>query len=527
MRSPAHSFLRAVTLPVRFGLGGKSHVGRVARRIWLAVFLLVFVVTPLVWMYLAATFHLSQPADSFRLVDHFNAHLDDIPEHDRAWPLYKRALDELRLAGVVEDRMTRGWTTNRPATYVLLPAGFMTTEEGRQEQLLNLYQLHEADIAMLIEGTKRPKLGLSLPDEVEDYFDNSDYPDSGSSGALPHLVTELEAVGTLLQGEFLVAHLLGDADRMLEVAGAQVALMKQFADGLPLFSGYWHYRVRQVLADDLTQSLTDKPEVWSRRQLNELRALCGELRAVEPPDEKVTTLVARNFLDQMYSESGYLTSTGLEKIAIGCRQSSAVNIQLQETHRQWLSPNSGRTGWRRQFTAAMVLPIAVRGFSTRDELLAQLEAKWAERRKKMEVPAGKRPTNYLKTIEINVENWRDIPGIALARDSLSPIPLNPYPTRFAALALLCELVAIHNDDGEWPGSLESIDKNAVPRDPFTQGEPLQYELRYSRREYVPYIWSIGADKVSQNGDRLRAHPSGLDDWRIVPVKLLPPMVEKR
>ena len=64
----------------------------------------------------------------------------------------------------------------------------------------------------------------------------------------------------------------------------------------------------------------------------------------------------------------------------------------------------------------------------------------------------------------------------------------------------------------------SINPKVIPRDPFTKNEPVRYELRYDKGQYVPYIWSISADKVSQNGDRLRAHPNGFDDWRIAPVK---------
>ncbi len=171
-------------------------------------------------------------------------------------------------------------------------------------------------------------------------------------------------------------------------------------------------------------------------------------------------------------------------------------------------------------------PVAVRDFPSRQELLDQLETRWAARREAIEVPVWKRPTDFNKRIEIKIENWRDVPGTTLARDSFLPLSADPILTRFATIGLLCELAVIHNAQGEWPKSLDSIDTDLIPRDPFTDGDPLHYELRYDHGQYVPYIWSIGADKVSQNGDRLRAHASGLDDWRIVPVHYFP-LVEKR
>jgi len=453
MRYFVGKLFRPITLPVRFGLGGTTRAGQVARRIWLVFFLLIFVVTPLVWAYLAATFYLSRPANSFRLVDHFNADLGDIPEQERAWPLYQQALDEFRLTGVVEDRRTTGWTINRQQARVRLPASFMTVDDQQKQELIDFCQFHAEEIALLIEGTRRPSLGLTLPDQVEEYFDSSTRPYSTGSGAMPHVISELDAVGNLLRGEFLAAHIAGDTDGLLDVAKARVALVRQLAEGLPPFGSYFHYRMLGSLADDVTLSLTEKPGIWSDSQLSELRQLCSRLQQPAASGQHVTTLLTQNFLDQVYSEYGYFTPAGLEKVrAVACVSSFPVDIALQDRHYQWLGPEFGiSTGrWRRQLTAALIVPVAVRDFPSRRELLAQLEARSAARRKAMEAPVCNRPTDFNKRIEIKIENWRDIPGTTLARASFLPLSLDPVPTRFAAIGLLCELAAVHNEEASGP-----------------------------------------------------------------------------
>ncbi len=359
MRSFFGKLSKPITLPIRFGLGGTSRGGKLARRVWLVFFLLVFVVTPAVWAYLAATFYLSRPTNSFRLVDHFNADVTEIPAQERAWPLYKRALNRLRLTRVVEDRKTTGWTTNRKQARVRLPASFVTTDAGQKQELVNLCQFHAEEIALLIEGTRRPFLGLALPDQVEKYFDSSIKPDGSSSGALPHVITELDAIGHLLHGEFLAAHIAGETDALLGVTKARVAFVRQLAEGLPLFCSYFRYGMLGTLADDITLSLTEKPDIWSNPQLSELRQLCGRLQQPAPSNQQVTTLVTQNFLDQMYSEYGYFTDAGLEKVrAAACVTSFPVDMPLQDRHRQWLDPSLGiSTGrWRRQLTAGLILP---------------------------------------------------------------------------------------------------------------------------------------------------------------------------
>ena len=80
---------------IRFGQGGRTSGEKLLRRSWLAFIALLTVGVPLVWLFLFAQFQLTEPCGEFNWVQKINAETSRIPEADRAWPVYRKALGKL------------------------------------------------------------------------------------------------------------------------------------------------------------------------------------------------------------------------------------------------------------------------------------------------------------------------------------------------------------------------------------------------------------------------------------------------
>ncbi len=159
----------------RFGLGGKSRGERFVRRGWLAVFLLIFVGLPLLWLFLFGRFHLVQPANSFDWVAQVNSRAKQIPPQDRAWPLYEAGVKLLS-----RTAYATGVDPDTGQTYFIpsqdLRGHFEFATDATRGWNRRVAEENSLAISRFIEASGNPQLGCDFSDRLEDRVDSSLHP---------------------------------------------------------------------------------------------------------------------------------------------------------------------------------------------------------------------------------------------------------------------------------------------------------------------------------------------------------------
>ncbi len=503
--------LSVIFWPIRFGLGGRTFAEKLPRRLWLAVFLGVFVGLPLAWLFLCIRFHVVSPMNEFNWVDQLNAERGQVAAQDRAWPLYAQAIKELKTEVVASQR----------ASMSSLGAGFVFEQDfvfRNYIQTLNpeslaSFRKFEADhanaIELILDGVEKRNPGIVF-DELETTLDTQA---RTVLWPTPKFDFELQVLRQTLRKAFFGAVSRGDAEGASRYHTAQLQLARQYSRLGPLqFVAAQANRGFDIAAKDLGAVIVEFPELFTDSQLAELSEGLRETKPIAE-DARVPELFIENALDQIYSTNGTFTKNG-------CRFLGSELNRLQ-TSRESVTRHARRlnpvpTSTKEMTVSFFTLPVAVLSFPDRETLKQQLTADFAryldngvpqERTKLFREWRKERSTSELL--------WPDVPRFLLTKWVWNFSTSGTTEARIRSVILLLELERIRRATGSWPTTLDAIDQSLIPRDPFLPARKIRYMLRDGR----PLAWSVGSDFEDNDGARFENREVGDGhDWQLIPVQ---------
>lgn len=460
-------------------------------------------------------------------------------EDERAWPLYRRALADLKTLGDQEVVAPDG-----SSTYLLT---FARPGDDAWGQLRASLEEQKEALALLRRGAQRPRLGFHAG-EKEDEPALSHYREQVRSGGgdaesdwIPavFLGSRLLPVVWVLQADVWRAAEDGKADVVLDDVVSMVRLAEQLQELKPAVSAQMISQIFLLQAPEVFgRILAREPALFSDEQLRGLAERLQTLARGESFRLDLKTLRRGHFdrLARLYSDDGQgdgrLTRAGLELLA-----SDAEIRSRNEVDRPANSIFPGRRSDERcpdrgepSFVKSLIQ--SFRGFRDwLDDVRYHVEAPTFPAR-----VAGRREiTELLNTLFDRLEAWASRPlwergecpidewreqTLSSREQRIRFLPLlhlwSPPPTgefivqRIDATVTAIGLERYRRTAGSWPEELADLTPEylaRVPPDRF-DGEALRYRLVGGE----PLLYSVGVDGDDDGGRPTAPKPSDASLW---------------
>lgn len=488
----------------RFGLGGNGRVEKLLRRSWLTVFLLIIVGLPLGWFVLFAQFHLVQPANTYDWVAQVNSETETIATEDRAWPLYESGFKALsRTAYAI------GWDPETGCRFFVrdedLRGHFEFATDTTRERNAKVAATNATAIAKFIEASNKPQLGCVLSSDLEDRLDGSMFP---VLWPMPPQAHAVQAASEVLRHAFLAAAEDGDSQRVVDLAVARRRVAGHYSQLGPWrFSSVWANRMLTETARDVCFFMVQKPDLFSKSDLEELTECFKEQRGFESHPE-LAKQVIENMLGQCYTADGAPCGRLVELMQTDYAQRYGGS-GLTRQQQRFLAPK----GAKERVMSFFARPVLVKLMPTREELRKQLELQVEEA---SQIADRKPWQDRLDRVNRRVArlsafpDWKDLPAF-LFNAEIFEVRAPATEVRLSTTRLLIALEQHRRGTGNWPESLADF-KELVPNDPYAD-QPVQYRVENGK----PIIWSVGEDGADNGGKSLSTSAGYAGhDWQLVP-----------
>ena len=500
----------------------------------------IFAVYVLIGLYLL----IGSPSVTTDYLARANQNANQLPDSERAWPLYRQAMAALDLIQAPE------WTRR----------GYFTPEDKDWAEVVEYLDEHAGALELIRQASRLPGLGFEVGPINESFSleDRRVLPELHASlngtEEKPQILDRLEnrwLMGTMLPHmspmRSLARILSADAYRAVDAGDGATAMadvtailgLSRHCEETPfLVNGHVAASLQSIAIGNVKNILTHDAGVWSDTQLAEL---AHRLAGHQLHPNTWFDGVRWSFYDgvqRIYTDDGagdgQITLEGLTHLNAG-NQSWFPN-DLRDKKSQ---------GARRRL-AAISLPIAGIGMASRaeaverfdrhlDRALASLkEPFWSQKPETPDDLSGKEK-EYL--------DWDRLAFLVLYRhrgsyrfDSSYGATRRIIETKAgekdgALIGIALELY--HREQGDWPESLDELSPKYLPSVPLDRltGEPLKYRIIDDR----PVVYSVGCDEdddagrvaIDKNGDKndLWAGPRSFHyanppdgDWVIWPAR---------
>ena len=452
-------------------------------------------------------FYAGSPSPSVNYVTVLNREVQQIPEDQRAWPLYREAM--LALGATVAGQ------------YRFHELAQVMAGEARWDEKVTWLGEHQDALSIVRRASQRQALGFVLgPGGSQD--DVQLWPNLTGDGPRLHIdakvpgadtigdpvitvvipyVNELLILGNLLADDASVSRERGDARRLLGDVEAMLGMARQLAqaDGF-IYTDFIGISVATKALNQIEQTLVERPELLQNPDLQRLAHMLAR------PDTAATLVrldrvAFRDAIQRLYTDDGHgsgrLTPDGLK-----------------------LLPYVGAIAGSREFgpdirMIATLGPVAMMLSASRQEVLAEYERLTA---------LG--DANLRKTlrqadwtpVDQQLQRWRDsIIGriryapilILMQSGHAAHLRAERYLAQRDGLLVGIALKHYHRQRTHYPQTLDALVPDllpAIPADRIT-GDPLRYRLIDGR----PLIYSVGSDRDDDGGRVPRL--SHIEDYR--------------
>lgn len=421
----------------------------------------------------------AEPTVTTNYVAEFNAEIEQIPDEDRAWPLYVEAYGQV---GASPDDLT---TVN--------------------DELRQWVAAHAAAAEIIRQAAARPHIGAPLSDVVSPEMSRAgaarvgspaptDFPEAAEnpmvlSVLLPQLGAT-RAFNRLLVAEALAAADDGNGALAAENIAAMVGLARHARDYPLLICDLVSFAAVQLAWETLARCLQGDPDLFSADSLAQMRlafaAFGGGERLplrLEWEQKLYLDLIQRIYTDDGRG-NGRMTRQGLELI-----NELGGSLRHVDGSPAGGSPLARFDVWK---------------YADRREAVELYERLMAAAEEDFSRPPWQRdPPIYVPVRDEVFEQSDTNPLLRLivgaytrAAETADEATLH----RDAALIMLA-VAQRRLDTGAWPGSLDSLVPeylDAVPVDP-ADGAPLRYTLR-DGEPHERRLYSVGPDATDDNGE---------------------------
>jgi len=439
---------------------------------------------------LTARLYMGSPRLAHNYWDEFNAPVAAIPEQDRAWPLYRRAVLAMK-----------AWPKDVP--YV--DGG--PNDEG-WERLAAHAEANQAAIRLFRAAAAKPYFGAPLrPQDDREILehlgmDSSSWwhdPDIWPQDNPPLLdryngekLASLRSGAELLRVDAQLAALKGDAER----AAADVSAMLQMAE---------HAFQQPTLVADLVavalvtratnligSLLKDWPELFSEEALialsHRFAAAGGGRLRVELADVRARF---EDLVQRLYTDDGHGNGHPVPEF---------LELVQRITGDSWLKRSVAE---RRDLLRLLAMPVLSAVIADRRDLSKKYDALMTLAEAEVVLPLWERGESRAdqalkEAVARSIERYRYLP-IAVFFPSLSRAGIlaeTATQRRDAALAAAA-LELYRRDHGDWPASLRELTPQYLPAVPLDRydGKSIKYRLVNGQ----PVLYSIGVDRDDDGG----------------------------
>lgn len=439
----------------------------------------VFGLLLFVYVWFAVKLLVSEPNITRDYVAEFNAKIAEIPESDRAWPIYREAFLGIR---DVQRRMSQ-CRSERPESDAWAECGA-------------LLEAHAEQIALYHEGAAKSHLGVFLNDTADRQLDNP--------GASPNAETNPTLFGLILSHPNILrvgARLLhvdarhamasGDGDRALSDVRAVLQMVEHASESGFVIDQLVATFMLSESAVFVLELLRDRAELLSDGQLAELSHRLagarggGALRL----DLDMERLAFEDFLQRYYTDDGD---------GDGC-----LTVQWRELCSSYGAGTHQTAIADDPVMSALAPPALSAIVAGRLEMGARYERHLNLVEQELQLPLWERG-----------ESWSDAVTEALWSNRLRQVrflPLAVLMPSFSRAGFILELATQRRDaalvaiglelfrrrTGEYPGSLEELTPRFLPQVPPDRydGAPLKYRLV----DGIPVLYSVGVDRDDDGG----------------------------
>lgn len=247
-------------------------------------------------------YNTGKPNVARNYVAEMRAEVEAIPEEDRAWPVYLRAVRALRESGFDQKKDHGAWQV----------------AETRQEAMAWV-ERHQEGIALIREAASKPALGYPVSPEVDprltaiyDEFSAQATPVSSQTAENPEVVSillpylgELRRMATMLWADTQAAFDASDGQRAEQNIHALFAIAEQVREGSYLISDMVGVAIAGLAMQTVREAIADAPDLLDdsalRRIAHRMSAFPASGRVIRLDGERI---FMDDFLQRFYTDDG-------------------------------------------------------------------------------------------------------------------------------------------------------------------------------------------------------------------------------
>ncbi len=549
----------AATLIRRARLRCRPLAWRMARRSFQAM-AIVFAIGAVGWTWLFFRFMTAKPVNVQDIIGDFDARSRLVPEADRAWPFYRRAISSFteyqNVAAPPEAFDEHGapkpewaewlvhWkqpsvTSDGRSGYMLRHEDYYSALDDVQkygsnskawQAMLHFRNCNSESLELTLEGSTKSNLGFIYrddrhnqwmnPSEFESFLRSTKWHLCGV--LLPH-IQHLSSLRVLLVIEFHRALENSDRTRILQVLNAERGIAEQLCQSEFAISNLSGHAFRTESWKSIRTVLERHGELLTDEDLRELAhrtagdAVNGSLEW--QPD---TRRLLEDWIRRLYSEDengdGQLTTSGYQLLL----ESQSTNAEKQAL--------SESTRWQLAKGAAISGLVA-----SRAEMMQKVDQYCDLLESECELPLWQRPLHGSSPAKA-VEYIQSLIG-ASTQERMRYLPIISFFEPFHAyniqsmvtvrehLRAQCDAVLVslalelhHRRHGSWPERLSELVPHLLPAIPvdrydgqllryrLVDGQPLLYSVSFNRIDDgglpadAPFLWQDPAVAPSGPGD---------------------------
>jgi len=446
-----------------------------------------------VYAVLAARFLLGEPRVTVDYVARLNEPVVAVPEEQRAWPLYGRALVDLGVPGLGEQR-NGPWGPDEQAQADAFTARLEARPGGKRWDELGAWvDAHAADVERLRQAAGKPSFGFVLGPNGSQV----DWPlnmkraadeDWGAVGVLLPTLNHSRTLAQVLAADFRVACSRRDGDRAVRDVDAMLSMADQIG-GPFVVSQLVGIGIRGMAFYELDRALGESPDLFDDAALVRLaHRLDGVGKGRPPVDVTGERIWFYDVVQRIYTDDGAgdgrLAGRGLAFLQLAGAISSTDGLRRWPNVPTVAVAPLGLVGSRREVVAEY------------DRLMAITEAQLARPAREADWSPFARRVDELRSS--SVLSTRYLPVLVLM-PALQRTQVQVERSLGArdGLQVAIALEIFRRRSGRYPATLDALTPNLLPTVPADRitGGPLAYKLVDGR----PLVYSVGVDRDDDGG----------------------------
>ncbi|HLJ10190.1 MAG TPA: hypothetical protein VKU82_03320 [Planctomycetaceae bacterium] len=519
----------AAKLIRRARIRNRPAASQIGRRLSQATLASVVLATVL-WGFLIVRLHTAGTPGSYDPIEAIDAARLATPADERAWPLYRQALEEF-----IPSEALDSWKTVDEALCSGPPHKYWAAA-------LDQLAKNERSLNLTLEGTTRSEFGYVYRDVANDVWLHKAYMRSSAEIYKPNQNPGMIVLPQIQELRALFGLLFGAAHRAAEARDG-LATVNYLEAYFRVASQLWRsaeftiiehnaaYRMRQA-AEVLTRYVDTTPYIFEDSHLQRLHNALAELAGERfvPRHELLRSMIVES-LNSMYSNdgsgNGLLTSQGIDELRQSINGSSLPSEFAD--WKPWLERASSSRWWetmRREMvdsTLSFVVADRAESLALAEELLRLFAEDLA--RPPWDGSESAFDAELTRLTESPELQQRFLPVLLLCRCHSflfdRALIMKAQKARDTALVALA-LERYRRANGAWPESLAALVPeflDAVPLDPY-DGNPIRFLMRGGR----PVVYSVGLDRQDDTAAEAIQHPQAsvsARDWQWLPPIIAP------